>query len=71
MSAQSEREYVKALQNYCEAMHLEIDPYDQSYIPYNISFIYTSNGEHAKALEYYFQALERIHPCHKPLIIWL
>ncbi|KAG6553281.1 hypothetical protein Mapa_005015 [Marchantia paleacea] len=40
-------------------MRLEIDPFDQSYILYNIGLIYTSNGEHAKALEYYFQALER------------
>nr|AND48490.1 hypothetical protein RF3 [Flatbergium sericeum] len=59
MSAQSEGEYAEALQNYYEAMRLEIDPYDRSYIPYNIGLIHTSNGEHAKALEYYFQALER------------
>ncbi|CAK9188868.1 unnamed protein product [Sphagnum troendelagicum] len=52
-------EYAEALQNYYEAMRLEIDPYDRSYIPYNIGLIHTSNGEHAKALEYYFQALER------------
>ncbi len=71
MTTQSGGEYVKALQNYYEAMHLEIDPYDQSYIPYNIGLIYTSNGEHAKALEYYFQALKRIHPCHKLLVILL
>jgi len=69
MSAQSEGEYAKDLQNYYEAMRLEIDPYNQSYIPYNIGLIHTSNGEHA--LEYYFQALERIHPCHKILIILL
>nr|YP_004376512.1 hypothetical chloroplast RF34 [Ptilidium ciliare var. pulcherrimum]ADK89606.1 hypothetical chloroplast RF34 [Ptilidium ciliare var. pulcherrimum] len=59
MSAQSEGEYAEALQNYYEAMRLEIDPYDRSYILYNIGLIHTSNGEHAKALEYYFQALER------------
>uniref|UniRef100_A0A453NE30 Uncharacterized protein n=1 Tax=Aegilops tauschii subsp. strangulata TaxID=200361 RepID=A0A453NE30_AEGTS len=38
---------------------LEIDPYDRSYILYNIGLIHTSNGEHTKALEYYFRALER------------
>lgn len=59
MSAQSEGEYAEALQNYYKAMRLEIDPYDRSYILYNIGLIHTSNGEHAKALEYYSQALER------------
>nr|YP_009571687.1 photosystem I assembly protein Ycf3 [Portulaca grandiflora]QBC69275.1 photosystem I assembly protein Ycf3 [Portulaca grandiflora]UOX27383.1 hypothetical chloroplast RF34 [Portulaca grandiflora] len=59
MSAQSEGNYAEALQNYFEAMRLEIDPYDRSYILYNIGLIYTSNGEHTKALEYYFRALER------------
>ena len=49
----------EALQNYYEAMRLEIDPYDRSYILYNIGLIHTSNGEHTKALEYYFRALER------------
>ncbi|RDY14688.1 Photosystem I assembly protein Ycf3, partial [Mucuna pruriens] len=47
------------LNNYYEAMRLEIDPYDRSYILYNIGLIHTSNGEHTKALEYYFRALER------------
>jgi tetratricopeptide (TPR) repeat protein len=59
MSAQSEGEYAEALQNYYQAMRLEVDPYDRSYILYNIGLIHTSNGEHAKALEYYFQAIER------------
>ncbi|PHT72309.1 Photosystem I assembly protein Ycf3 [Capsicum annuum] len=53
MSAQSEGNYVEALQNYYEAMRLEIDPY-RSYILYNIGLIHTSNEEHTKALEYYF-----------------
>lgn len=39
-------------------MRLEIDSYDRSYILYNIGLTHTSNGKHAKALEYYFQALE-------------
>ncbi|KAG5568874.1 hypothetical protein H5410_064118 [Solanum commersonii] len=47
------------LRTYYEAMRLEIDPYDRSYILYNIGLIHTSNGEHTKALEYYFRALER------------
>ncbi|KAJ6795846.1 photosystem I assembly protein Ycf3 [Iris pallida] len=59
MSAQSEGNYAEALQNYYEATRPEIDPYDRSYILYNIGLIHTSNGEHTKALEYYFRALER------------
>nr|UWV91512.1 photosystem I assembly protein Ycf3 [Allium hookeri var. hookeri]UWV91598.1 photosystem I assembly protein Ycf3 [Allium omeiense] len=59
MSAQSEGNYAEALQNYYEATRSEIDPYDRSYILYNIGLIHTSNGEHTKALEYYFRALER------------
>ena len=58
MSAQAEGEYAEALQNYYEALRLEVDPYDRSYIFYNIGLIHTSNGEHTKALEYYYQALE-------------
>ena len=58
MSAQSEGNYKEALQNYYEAMRLKINPYDRSYILYNIGLIHTSNGEHTKALEYYFLALE-------------
>jgi tetratricopeptide (TPR) repeat protein len=59
MSSQSEGEYAEALQNYYEAMRLETDPYDRSYILYNIGLVNTSNGEHTKALKYYFQELER------------
>jgi tetratricopeptide (TPR) repeat protein len=58
MSAQAEGEYAEALQNYYEALRLEIDAYDRSYILYNIGLIHTSNGQHTKALEYYYQALE-------------
>nr|YP_009398458.1 photosystem I assembly protein [Lophocladia kuetzingii]ARW67644.1 photosystem I assembly protein [Lophocladia kuetzingii] len=58
MSAQSEGEYAEALENYYEALQLEEDPSDRSYILYNIGLIYGSNGEHIKALEYYHQALE-------------
>ncbi|GAY56521.1 hypothetical protein CUMW_172540, partial [Citrus unshiu] len=40
-SPQSEGNYAEALQNYYEAMRLEIDPYDRSYILYNIGLIHT------------------------------
>lgn len=57
MSAQSEGEYAEALENYYQALLLEEDPLDRSYIFYNIGLIYGSNGEHVKALEYYHEAL--------------
>jgi tetratricopeptide (TPR) repeat protein len=59
MLAQSEGNYAKGLQNYYEATRLEMDPYDRSYILYNIDLIHTSNREHTNTLEYYFRALER------------
>nr|YP_010267320.1 photosystem I assembly protein Ycf3 [Brainea insignis]QKV47407.1 conserved hypothetical chloroplast protein Ycf3 [Brainea insignis]UIF93920.1 photosystem I assembly protein Ycf3 [Brainea insignis] len=59
MSAQSEGEYAEALRSYYKAMRLEVDSYDRSYILHNIGLTHTSNGKHARALEYYFQAPER------------
>lgn len=70
MSAQSEGNYAEALQNYYEAMRLEIDPYDRSYILYNIGLIHTSNGEHTKALEYYFGHSNETLSYLKLLTIW-
>ena len=53
MSAQSSGDYAEALENYYEALKLEEDPYDRSFILYNIGLIYSNNGEYSKALEYY------------------
>ncbi|NET46966.1 photosystem I assembly protein Ycf3 [Okeania sp. SIO2B3] len=58
MSAQGDGEYAEALDNYYEALKLEEDPNDRSYIFYNIGLIHASNGEHDQAIEYYHQALE-------------
>lgn len=58
MSAQADGEYAEALDNYQEALKLEEDPNDRSYIIYNIALIHASNGEHNKALDYYHQALD-------------
>jgi len=44
MLAQSEGNYAEALQNYYEAMRLEIGSYDRSYILYNIGLIHTCDG---------------------------
>jgi tetratricopeptide (TPR) repeat protein len=58
MSAQAEGEYAEALDNYYEALELEEDPNDRSFILYNIGLIHTSNGEHDEALLRYNEALE-------------
>jgi tetratricopeptide (TPR) repeat protein len=58
MSAQGDGEYAEALANYEEALRLEEDPYDRSFILYNMGLIFASNGEHDKALEYYHQSIE-------------
>jgi len=58
MSAQAEGEYAEALLNYEEALKLEEDPYDKSFIVYNIGLIKASNGEHDLAIDYYKKALE-------------
>ena len=58
MSAQADGEYAEALDNYKEALELEEDPYDRSYILYNMALIHASNGEHDDALEYYKQAID-------------
>ena len=58
MSAQGEGEYAEALENYEEALKLEEDSYDRSYILYNMGLIYASNGDHEKALEFYNQSID-------------
>ncbi|MEQ8756786.1 MAG: photosystem I assembly protein Ycf3 [Coleofasciculus sp. G1-WW12-02] len=58
MSAQGDGEYAEALDNYKQALELEEDSYDRGLILYNMALIYTSNGEHETALEYYHQALD-------------
>ncbi|MGB3495700.1 MAG: photosystem I assembly protein Ycf3 [Elainellaceae cyanobacterium] len=58
MSAHSDGEYAEAMDNYAEALTLEEDPYDRSYILYNMGLIHTSNGEHDLALSKYHEAIE-------------
>lgn len=58
MSAQADGEYAEAMENYNEALLLEEDPTDRSYILYNMGLIYASNGEHEEALARYHEALE-------------
>ena len=42
MSAQSEGEYAEALQNYYQALRLEIDAYDRSYYTPTVATIHVS-----------------------------
>ncbi|GAB4237402.1 MAG: photosystem I assembly protein Ycf3 [Stanieria sp.] len=58
MSAQADGEYAEALENYEEALKLEDDPNDRSYILYNMGLIYASNGDMDKALDYYSEAID-------------
>ena len=58
MSAQADGEYAEALDNYNEALKLEEDDNDRSYILYNIGLIYGNNGDFLKAIEYYQEALD-------------
>jgi tetratricopeptide (TPR) repeat protein len=58
MSAQADGEYAEALDNYEEALRLEENDYDRSYILYNMGLIHASNGEHDRALNLYFQAVQ-------------
>ena len=43
MSAQANGDYAEALENYYEALKLEEDAYDRSYILYNIGLIYSNH----------------------------
>ncbi len=58
MSAQADGEYAEALDNYEEALKLEEDSYDRSYILYNMGLIHGSNGEHGRALGLYQEAID-------------
>ena len=57
MAAQSRGNYSEALDNYYEALQFEEEPYDRSYIIYNIGLIYANIGQDSQALEFYHQAL--------------
>jgi tetratricopeptide (TPR) repeat protein len=58
MSAQGDGEYAEALENYEEALTLEEDSNDRSYILYNMGLIYASNGNIDKAIELYIEAID-------------
>lgn len=58
MSAQADGEYAEAMDNYREALKLEEDTYDRSYILYNMGLIHASNGEHDQALAIYHEAID-------------
>ncbi|GAB4212094.1 MAG: photosystem I assembly protein Ycf3 [Synechococcales cyanobacterium] len=63
MAAQADGEYAEALDNYMEALKLEENENDRSYILYNIGLIHQSNGQTETALDYYQQAVD-LNPRH-------
>lgn len=58
MAAQGDGDYAEALENYEEALRLEENDNDRSYILYNMGLIYQSNGDYEKALDFYRQSIE-------------
>ncbi len=58
MSAQGDGEYAEALDNYEEALKLEEDANDRSYILYNMGLIHASNGDLEKAIALYQESIE-------------
>ncbi|MDJ0898638.1 MAG: photosystem I assembly protein Ycf3 [Xenococcus sp. MO_188.B8] len=58
MSAQGDGEYAEALDNYEEALKLEEDANDRSYILYNMGLIHASNGNLEKAISLYQESIE-------------
>lgn len=59
MAAQTGGDYSTALRAYAEALRLEEDPIDRSFIFYNLGIIFASNGEFVKAVKYYHLALDQ------------
>ena len=58
MSAQGDGEYAEALENYEEALKLEEDASDRSFILYNMGLIHASNGNVQKAIELYSESID-------------
>lgn len=56
--AQKFGDYISALENYCEALKLEEDIIDRSFIFYNIALIFTNIGNIKKAIQYYVEKLD-------------
>mmetsp|Transcript_45756 Transcript_45756/g.74359 ORF Transcript_45756/g.74359 Transcript_45756/m.74359 type:complete len:237 (+) Transcript_45756:86-796(+) len=59
MASQTSGDYSAALRSYAEALKLEEDPIDRSYIFYNLGIIFGANGEYVKAVKYYHLALDQ------------
>ena len=53
LNAQSKGRYVEALSNYYEALQLEEDPYDRSYILYNVGLVLGYMGNKTKPIIFY------------------
>ena len=59
IAAQGDGTYSTSLLYYVKALRSEMDPFNRSYILYNVRLIHAFNGNDCKALAYYFSALDR------------
>eukprot|EP00933_Yihiella_yeosuensis_P043404 TRINITY_DN38187_c0_g1_i1.p1 TRINITY_DN38187_c0_g1~~TRINITY_DN38187_c0_g1_i1.p1 ORF type:complete len:254 (+),score=39.22 TRINITY_DN38187_c0_g1_i1:168-929(+) len=57
MAAQTSGDLESAVFHYTEALRLEEDPVDLSYIMYNLGICFAKNGEFSKAVKYYNAAI--------------
>jgi len=59
LNAQTSGDLQTAVRSYAQALRLESDPYDRSYILYNLGLCFADNGEYSKAAKYYFMAVDQ------------
>ncbi|CAL1148842.1 unnamed protein product [Cladocopium goreaui] len=59
LNAQTSGDLQMAVRSYAQALRLESDPYDRSYILYNLGLCFAENGEYSKAAKYYLMAVDQ------------
>ncbi|CAJ1416390.1 unnamed protein product [Effrenium voratum] len=59
LSSQTSGRLSEAVKSYAAALRLETDPYDRSYILYNLGLCFAENGEYSKAAKYYMMAVDQ------------
>ncbi|CAK9053647.1 Photosystem I assembly protein Ycf3 [Durusdinium trenchii] len=59
LNAQTSGDLATAVRSYAQALRLESDPYDRSYILYNLGLCFAENGEYTKAAKYYMMAIDQ------------
>jgi len=48
---------IYSFESYYTALQLEEDPFDETYICYQLGNIYSNNGDYSTAFKYYFRGL--------------